>query len=57
MALEDEQLDPQVSEAEAPPIRQFLKVQKQGIGRAAGRTTYQRERYPSRDRRRTFSWG
>ena len=35
MALEDEQLDPQVSEAEAPPIRQFLKVQKQGIGRAA----------------------
>jgi hypothetical protein len=35
MALEDEQINPQVSEAEAPPIRQFLKVQKQGMGRAA----------------------
>ena len=35
MALEDKQLDPQVSEAEAPPIRKFLKVKKKGIGRAA----------------------
>ena len=35
MALEDEQIDRQADESQAPPIRQFLKVQKQGIGRAA----------------------
>jgi len=35
MALEDAEMEQQSPDVEAAPIRQFLKIQKQGMGRAA----------------------